>query len=359
MKNKIAIEVKGVEKFFGEKQVLKNINFTAELGEFVCLLGPSGCGKTTVLRIIAGLEQTSSGKVFQNGVDITEYHASKRDYGIVFQSYALFPNLTAHDNIAYGLYNMKLPKMEVDKIVHDLLKLIRLPDIGDKYPAQISGGQQQRVALARALAMRPKLLLLDEPLSALDSHERVRLRNEIKSLQKKFGITTIMVTHDQEEALTISDRIIVMNEGTIEQVGTAVEVYDNPHSKFVGDFIGKSNFIRAVAQLDGTYHFNKFVLKANLGEYDELKVVDLFFRPEDIKYSTEDGFADHNVLSTNIRLIEFMGSYVICKVVLDDSDIEVQLQIAYQDYYNSPIPGGSPRLYIHIPADRVKVFINE
>src|SRR6266436_2403119 len=214
------LEVRNLSKRFGDFSALGDISLDIAEGEFVCFLGPSGCGKTTLLRAIAGLDIQTSGRIEQGGRDISALPPTKRDFGIVFQSYALFPNLTAAKNVAYGLENTRAKRAEVAKRVRELLDLIGLGEHGGKYPAQLSGGQQQRVALARALATSPGLLLLDEPLSALDARVRLRLRHEIKDLQRRLGVTTIMVTHDQEEALTMADRIVVMNAGAIEQVGT-------------------------------------------------------------------------------------------------------------------------------------------
>ncbi len=238
------LEVRGgVNKFFGEFCALKDINLTIEPGELVCFLGgPSGCGKTTLLRIIAGLEQQSCGTLRQGDVDISQKPPPRdRDFGIVFQSYALFPNMTVTDNVAYGLRSIGMPKARVRDRVDELLAVVGLEDHARKYPAQLSGGQQQRVALARALAPSPPgLLLLDEPLSALDAKVRHHLRSEIRSLQKQLGVTTIMVTHDQEEALAMADRVVVMNNGgVIEQVGTPpLDIYQQPASAFVASFIG-------------------------------------------------------------------------------------------------------------------------
>ncbi len=205
---------------------------------FVCFLGPSGCGKSTLLRAIAGLDIQTTGTIRQAGRDISRLPPAARDFGIVFQSYALFPNLNVVDNVGYGLVNRRLPKAQRASIVSELLTLVGLADSGAKYPSQLSGGQQQRVALARALAVEPGLLLLDEPLSALDARVRLRLRDEICALQRRLGITTILVTHDQEEALTMGDLVVVMNHGTIEQVGTPEDVYLRPASRFVADFVG-------------------------------------------------------------------------------------------------------------------------
>jgi iron(III) transport system ATP-binding protein len=240
------LSLQHLHKAFGNFVALQDINLDIVPGELVCFLGPSGCGKTTLLRIIAGLEVQTRGVIFQDGKDISNAHPAERDYGIVFQSYALFPNLSIADNVAYGLVNRKVPRQVVQQRVQELLALVGLPDSGIKYPSQLSGGQQQRIALARALATSPGLLLLDEPLSALDALERVRLREEIRSLQQSLGVTTIMVTHDQEEALSMADRIVVMNHGCIEQVGTPTEIYREPASAFVADFVGQVNV------LDGT-----------------------------------------------------------------------------------------------------------
>lgn len=204
------LQIENIQKNFGNFVALRDIFLDVYPGEFICLLGPSGCGKTTLLRIICGLETQTSGRVIQAGKDVSRLPASKRDFGIVFQSYALFPNLTAAENIAYGLQNAKKPQREIKTRVEELLELVGLSGMDRKYPAQMSGGQQQRVALARALALSPGLLLLDEPLSALDAQVRIKLRTEISQLQKRLGITTVMVTHDQAEALAMADRIVVM-----------------------------------------------------------------------------------------------------------------------------------------------------
>ncbi|MBR9827976.1 MAG: putative 2-aminoethylphosphonate ABC transporter ATP-binding protein, partial [Oceanospirillales bacterium] len=239
------LQIEHLRKSFGSFTALDDISLDIQEGEFVCFLGPSGCGKTTLLRAIAGLEQQEEGAIVQAGQDVSVLPPQQRDFGIVFQSYALFPNLTVNDNIAYGLANMKIPRRERQQRVQGLLDQIHLPDIGDKFPGQLSGGQQQRVALARALATEPGLLLLDEPLSALDARVRLHLRNEICALQRKLGITTIMVTHDQDEALTMADRIVVMDHGRIAQIGTPEEIYQQPATEFVARFVGSMNLLPA------------------------------------------------------------------------------------------------------------------
>ena len=237
------LKIENITKKYGMQIALNDVNAEIERGEFVCILGPSGCGKSTLLRVLAGLENVESGCVYINGRDVTCDAPAKRNFGIVFQSYALFPNLNAKQNIAYGLSGKKLKKAEIEAKVNEVIQTVNLTDHVNKYPQQLSGGQQQRVALARAIVLNPEFLLLDEPLSALDAKVRIMLRRELKNLQRKLGITTIMVTHDQEEALSMADRIIVMNNAVIEQVGTPEEIYENPLTDFVADFIGSVNFL--------------------------------------------------------------------------------------------------------------------
>ena len=241
------LKIENITKKFGNHTTLNGIDLEINKGEFICILGPSGCGKSTLLRILAGLENVESGCVYINGKDVTTTPPAKRNFGIVFQSYALFPNLTVSQNVAYGLSGRKYSRKEIKAKVEEAINTVNLTEHANKHPQQLSGGQQQRVALARAIVLDPEFLLLDEPLSALDAKVRVKLRREIKKLQKRLGITTIMVTHDQDEALSMADRIVVMNDAVIEQVGTPEEVYETPKTSFVADFIGTVNFI------DGTY----------------------------------------------------------------------------------------------------------
>ncbi len=235
------LRIENLTKMFGAFTALKDISLDVYEGEFVCFLGPSGCGKTTLLRCVAGLDIQTSGRVEQAGRDVSGLPPAERDFGIVFQSYALFPNLSVFKNVAYGLENRKLGKVAVRRRVGELLELVGLPEEAQKYPAQLSGGQQQRVALARALAPDPAILLLDEPLAALDAKIRAHLRTEIRGVVDRLGITTVYVTHDQEEALSISDRVAVMDAGRVLQVGAPMEVYLKPTTRFVADFIGTSN----------------------------------------------------------------------------------------------------------------------
>jgi iron(III) transport system ATP-binding protein len=306
------LRLEGIRKSFGAFRALHDIALEIERGEFVCFLGPSGCGKTTLLRIIAGLETQSAGRIHQGERDISVLPPAERDYGIVFQSYALFPNLSVADNVAYGLVNRKVGKAKAAARVDELLKLVGLPGSNDKYPAQLSGGQQQRIALARALATSPGLLLLDEPLSALDALERVRLRQEIRSLQRTLGVTTIMVTHDQEEALSVADRIVVMNHGVIEQVGTPMQVYRDPATPFVADFVGKINV------LSGRLHPGR-ELRIGSSRFDcehdteSERDVKVYLRPEDV-LARPIAAGDANVFRAAIEKIEFLGSYCLVRV---------------------------------------------
>lgn len=237
------LEIEGVRKLFDDFVALDDINLSVDAHEFVCLLGPSGCGKTTLLRIIAGLLAADSGKLLLDGRDLSSLPARSRGFGIVFQSYSLFPSMTVADNIGYGLKIRRESAARIKKRVEELLELVKLPGLAKRYPWQLSGGQQQRVALARALAVEPALLLLDEPLSALDARVRAEMRSEIHEVQRRLGVPTIMVTHDQEEALSLADKVVCMNGGSIEQMGTPRSLYLQPKTRFVADFVGESNLL--------------------------------------------------------------------------------------------------------------------
>ncbi|KAB6716455.1 MULTISPECIES: ABC transporter ATP-binding protein [Roseobacteraceae] len=239
------LTLKNITKSFGPNTVVRDFDLNVASGEFVSFLGPSGCGKTTVLRMIAGFETPSSGSIHVGGMDVTALPASRRKIGMVFQAYALFPNMSVRDNVAFGLKIAGMPRAEIDTRVAEMLDLISLGSLADRYPYQMSGGQQQRVALARALAPRPNLLLLDEPLSALDAQIRTSLRDDIRRIQQELGITTVFVTHDQEEALSISDRVVVMHKGRADQIGTPAQIYNRPTTRFVADFVGKLNTFEA------------------------------------------------------------------------------------------------------------------
>jgi len=303
------LRVDRLTKTFGTFTALKDISLEVVNGEFVCFLGPSGCGKTTLLRIIAGLETQTEGRIEQGGRDISELPPSQRDFGIVFQSYALFPNLTVEQNIAYGLQNIERDKAKIRVRVGELLALVGLPDQGPKYPAQLSGGQQQRIALARALAISPGLLLLDEPLSALDAKVRGHLRHEVRELQRRLDVTTIMVTHDQEEALSMADRVVVMNHGVIEQIGTPIDVYREPASLFVADFVGSMNTLDVTVASSTAVSFGKTILTCRPHRLTAGTKAVLALRPEDVVPAEPGAVGLNNAFNVTVRDMEFLGSH--------------------------------------------------
>jgi iron(III) transport system ATP-binding protein len=348
------LEVRNLHKRFGDFIALGDISLDVAEGEFVCFLGPSGCGKTTLLRAIAGLDPQTSGTIHQKGRDVSTLPPSQRDFGIVFQSYALFPNLTVVDNVGYGLVSRRQKRGEIAKRVAELLALVGLPDAGPRYPAQLSGGQQQRVALARALATSPGLLLLDEPLSALDARVRLRLRHEMKALQRRLGVTTIMVTHDQEEALTMADRIVVMNHGTIEQVGTPQEVYAAPTTAFVADFVGAMNF------LDGIFaapdHVQLGAVSVTCLPQEGLvpgSKVRLCIRPEDVR--VRDLPADMpNRLTVEVGELDFVGAF--CRATLRaNGAVALTADFSSNLMRDLGVERGR-KLDIALPIDRLRVF---
>ncbi|NDE74358.1 MAG: putative 2-aminoethylphosphonate ABC transporter ATP-binding protein, partial [Betaproteobacteria bacterium] len=334
---------------------LKDVSLDVFPGEFVCFLGPSGCGKTTLLRAIAGLDIQTSGRIVQDGRDISNQPASQRDFGIVFQSYALFPNLSVTANVGYGLVSRGLPKVDIATRVAELLSLVGLPDSGPKYPAQLSGGQQQRVALARALALSPGLLLLDEPLSALDARVRAYLRLEIRRLHQRLGVTTIMVTHDQEEALTMADRIVVMNEGVIEQIGTPLEVYRQPASAFVADFVGTTNFLPAVVLDTGSVRLGQLDLACTLDlSPGPGHQVTLAIRPEDVVVRNVVPGAP-NSAEVRVSDIEFLGSFCRVGLALGDDTPALVADFSINVVRDLEIRQGQT-LLISLPPDRIRVF---
>jgi putative spermidine/putrescine transport system ATP-binding protein len=311
------LELQQLRKQFGEVTALKGIELDVSSGEFVSLLGPSGCGKTTALRIIAGFEQPTSGRVLIDGRDILGTPANKRDMGMVFQSYSLFPNMTAQENVGFGLKVRRTARAQRTKRATELLELVGLGEHIHRYPHQLSGGQQQRVALARALAIEPRVLLLDEPLSALDAKVRVQLREEIRRIQKELGITALYVTHDQEEALSISDRVVVLSQGQIEQVGPPAEIYGAPHTVFVATFIGTMNRIEGTVSADPLNGSGGFVESAGVRlpvsaarDLPGGERVLVLIRPEVIELDRLDGngsLPDHR-LKGSVLSHTFLGS---------------------------------------------------
>ena len=344
------LSIKGISKSFGSMQVVRNADIEVGRGEFVSFLGPSGCGKTTILRMVAGFETPSAGSISIDGRDITSLKPSQRNIGMVFQSYALFPNLTVAGNIGFGLRVAGASRADIDQRVKEMLALIGLPQLADRFPWQLSGGQQQRVALARAIAPRPSVLLLDEPLSALDAKIRVSLREEIRAIQQDLGITTIFVTHDQEEALSMSDRVMVMNQGRIEQIGTPAEIYNRPSTSFVAAFVG------TLSQLDAT------VTDTSRGEAqvgsarisglslpDTVKqgnAIRLALRPESLRREHRDG---DQTLEARIESVNFLGAVIRIKLTIGDVPLSL-------DTFNDPTrpsPVNGQTIKIHFAPEAV------
>ena len=319
------LELRNIYKEFAGTKAVEDFNLSAEQGEFISFLGPSGCGKTTTLRMIAGFELPTSGLITIGGKDLTFVSANKRKVGMVFQSYALFPNMTVFDNIGYGLKVTGKSKREIEPRVKEMLSLIYMDAYADRYPNQLSGGQQQRVALARALAFKPEVLLLDEPLSALDAKIRVELRQEIRRIQRQLGITTIYVTHDQEEALSLSDRVVVMSHGKIEQTGTPTEIYNRPATEFVASFVGQLNLIPVTLLnlAQNLVSINGQAVKASrIAEKFSQEKPRLAIRPEELNPGFIDG---HNHLEGIIDSINYLGSIVRLRMTLDGSFMTIDM----------------------------------
>ena len=333
----VQVECKNIALAYGSTQVLKDITLTIAPGEFFALLGPSGSGKSTLLRLIAGFNFAQSGQLTVDGSDITQVPPWQRNIGMVFQNYALWPHMTVEKNVAFGLEERKLPRAEISRKVKDVLALVGLTDFAQRRPNQLSGGQQQRVALARTLAIEPKVLLLDEPLSNLDAKLRVQMRQELKSLQRRLGITTIFVTHDQEEALTTCDRIAVMDQGIIQQIGTPMELYDAPANRFVANFVGTINFIEGdVEHTETGSTFSSALLgKISLSAITVDHALDhtrnraaLALRPHTISISTNtvtvtDGLHRAINIPGNIVEREFLGEFVRYRIDANGTELIV------------------------------------
>jgi putative spermidine/putrescine transport system ATP-binding protein len=370
--------LKDIQKRFGDAVAVSDFNLSAERGEFVSFLGPSGCGKTTTLRMIAGFEQPTMGTITINDEDVTYKPPNKRNVGMVFQSYALFPNMTVADNIGFGLKVRKRSKDDIRKRVAELLEIVNLPDKGNRYPYQLSGGQQQRVALARALAFEPQVLLLDEPLSALDAKIRVALRHEIRTIQRQLGITTVYVTHDQEEALSLSDRVVVMSEGRMEQVGTPFEIYNFPTTAFVASFVGTLNLLPGVVADAGRGELTIAGQPVRIAQSFEGSVgrqVNVALRPEMVSLgATGDG---QNQLTGKVTDVSFLGSIVRIRVglghgatgapgaggpivVLDEFNEPTLKLPQLQDTVTISFPQDGPLvLDVKVPVESVEALIAE
>ena len=325
------LTLSNISKNFANAYAVEDFNLDIEKGEFVSFLGPSGCGKTTTLRMVAGFEIPTSGQITLDGEDITDKAPNQRNVGMIFQAYALFPNMTVSQNIGFGLRIRKEPESAIKERVEEMISLINLEKHANKYPYQLSGGQQQRVALARALANRPQVLLLDEPLSALDAKIRISLRSEIRTIQKKLGITAIFVTHDQEEALSISDRVVVMYEGKVEQVGTPFQIYNFPETAFVANFVGSLNTAEAeivdtangLLSMDGV-QFTSAEKMENVRKGDKVRIA---IRPERFSFASEQKKA--NVVECTIENITFLGSVVRIQVKIGNTKFNM-------DTFNNP-----------------------
>jgi iron(III) transport system ATP-binding protein len=347
------LAVSAGRKSFGAFTALDGIALDILEGEFICFLGPSGCGKTTLLRCIAGLESMDSGRIVQAGIDITKLPPSVRDFGIVFQSYALFPNLSVHDNIAYGLVAQGQPRPMIVERVAELVALVGLRGQETKYPAQLSGGQQQRVALARALAPMPGLLLLDEPLSALDAKVRTHLRRELRDVHRKVGLTTIMVTHDREEALTLADRIAVMNAGRIEQIGAPSEVYNEPATPFVADFIAAMNLYEATRIDNERIRCGSVELGVSRALPGASGPLTCGFKPEDASLAFEAA-AGENVIPCQVMDIENLGSMMRVYLAAPLGTADVRIDVPFSGA--SVIPRRGERIFMRIPPESIRLY---
>lgn len=336
------LQIKNISKEYGSVIAVDNVSLDIAKDELVCILGPSGCGKTTLLRLIAGLEDADQGELFINGDDLISVPAQHRGFGIVFQSYSLFQNMTIAENVGYGLSIRKVPKPQIKKRVNELLEQVGLTDQSDKLPHKLSGGQQQRVAVARALAVDPKLLLLDEPLSALDAKVRKTLRIEIREVQQSLGIPTVMVTHDQEEAMTMADRIVCMKDGAIEQVGTPSELYNQPKTSFVANFLGSMNVLDLFFEQDG-----ENLLQVNV-EYKKNNSIGI--RPESVKVVDDSSQRESNTYNGIVSKIENLGNVSLIQVDVDGRPILIE-QRGFTDFTIGD------ELRVHFPVEKIITFL--
>lgn len=353
----MSIEISGITKYFDSFKALNDINLKINTGELVALLGPSGSGKTTLLRIIAGLETADEGSIIFDGEDTTKKSIQDRRVGFVFQHYALFKHMTVFENVAFGLKvrpsKLRPSKEEINKKVHELLALVKMEEMANRYPSQLSGGQRQRIALARALAVEPKVLLLDEPFGALDAKVRKELRRWLRKLHDKYPITSVFVTHDQEEALDVADRIVILNQGKIEQIGTPEEVYDNPANPFVYNFLGNVNLFH------GRIHNGKVELgplKLDLPEHSETgdKNIISYIRPHDIEISLEE--RGNDFIGAEIIFIRAVGPIVNLELKRLDNGEFIEAEINKEQYRKL---GLKEEQVIYVRPKDFKVFIPE
>jgi iron(III) transport system ATP-binding protein len=356
IQRKVSVEIRNVGLAFGATEVLRDINFTIEPGEFFALLGPSGCGKSTLLRLIAGFNHAQTGTVLVDGADITGIPPWHRDIGMVFQNYALWPHLTVAENVAFGLEERRLPRAEVARKTAAALELVGLQDYGRRRPNQLSGGQQQRVAVARTIAIEPKVLLLDEPLSNLDAKLRVHMRTELLALQRKLGITTIFVTHDQEEALSIADRVAVLDRGVIQQIGTPMDLFDRPANSFIASFVGTINLLRGTSEKTANGITFDSPVTGPIGLATDNAVTgtaEIAFRPHTLSLATPDAkpSGDRIWLEGRVAHREFLGEFIRYRIDVQGKDI-----VADQPHYGGNVefaPGSEIRIGIEPAQVRV------
>ncbi|MGO4394536.1 ABC transporter ATP-binding protein [Variovorax sp. M-6] len=349
------LSLRGIGKSFGASRVLDGIDLDVEPGEFVCLLGPSGCGKTTLLRIVCGIEHADRGRLLLNGQDIAGQPPAARGFGVVFQSYALFPNLTAAQNIAYGLHPTGALAREMARRSREMLDLVGLAAHADKYPVQLSGGQQQRVALARALAPNPRLLLLDEPLSALDAQVRASLRGEIRALQKRLGIVTIMVTHDQEEALSMADRVVLMHDGRIEQAGSPGELYHRPRTRFVASFVGRMNMLPATVLAGDKVRVRDSELRCAPGALQVGAQATVGIRPEHVVVRRFGDGLGANSFAARLLGTEFLGNRTAARLACEPLGIEIEAELP-PDHRTDETLVPSSMVHIELPQHALSVL---
>ncbi len=350
------LELKNVNKYYAGVAAVHDFNLDIEKGSLVSFLGPSGCGKTTTLRMIAGFEQLDSGTIRLDGTDIVPVPPNRRDIGMVFQSYALFPNMTVRENVAFGLQMKKTPKAKINQQVDTVLEMVRLQDTAKRFPHQLSGGQQQRIALARALAVEPRVLLLDEPLSALDAEVRVVLRGEIRRIQSELAITTIYVTHDQEEALSISDKVVVMNKGLIEQVGAPEEIYRAPNTRFVATFIGTANqFLGKISGKNLVVCNNVELSTSSLAGFNSDQSVVVLVRPENIQVQAEQSRQKGwNSVAGKVETITFHGAITRLGVNVNGQRVVADITVA-----NTQPVSLNQSLWLQFPPEACQVMAVE
>jgi putative spermidine/putrescine transport system ATP-binding protein len=349
-----SLTLDGLTKSYGDNTVVQSVSLDVKDGEFLVLLGPSGCGKTTTLRMIAGFVPPSGGSIRIGERDITQLPPWKRNAGLVFQSYALFPHMTVAENVAFGLEMRKVAKAEIGPRVAEALRLVRLEGYGERYPRQLSGGQQQRVALARALVIRPDVMLLDEPLSNLDAKLRLEVRLEIRALQQQLGLTTVMVTHDQEEALTMADRLVVMSEGRVRQVGSQADLYERPADLFVADFVGRSTMIAGTVTGPGAFRSEGGLVLRCAGEAPQGPAT-VALRPERLTLGAEAAGLDNHAAGT-VSFVSYLGAMLDVHVRLNDTD-HVVAQIPNRA--DGRIPAVGDAITIGWPASACLVFPRE